>query len=535
MTSSTQHGAFAMPMFNSFVPSSIRPWIYLLFAFTFQLSGGVYLGSLNHMIGSTALMREDLLMCMYANLAGMAIYFPLLFRMKFRFTNKTLLTSAATGVLLCNLFAPHITFLPLLWLVCFIEGICKIQGTFECMSNIQLWLTPKRDFTIFFPVLHIVILCSIQLSDLLTVYLAHYFSWEFMHWFICGIMIIDLLVLRTCICHFRFMRKFPLFGIDWLGGALWAAFSLQVAFIFDYGDWYDWWNSPIIRQVTFTSLATLIIAVWRMHTIRHPFLEPAMWKYKRLLPLLLLITLVEGFLATEHVLEEVFYEEVMHYHETVFVQLNWWAIVGILGGCGFSFWWMHLQKLNYIKLILVGFGILICYLMGYYFIISSDIHLSQLYPIVFCRGFAYSILSIVFITSLQQLMSFPHFFQSLGVFNMLHMVVGGVLGAAIYTQGLSYYIPDNLSRYGSYVDNVSFSRSPFPFNEYMEEFILQMMEISIKQIYGWVIYGCIFLFLLLLIWDAPIRRQHLKKIPNWKDVGREVKNSYWRVRNKQIK
>ena len=102
--------------------------MYVFIAFTFQFSGGLYLGTLNQMMGETALMREDLLMCLYANLAGMAIYFPLLFRMKFRFTNKTLLCAAATGVLLCNLLAPHITFLPLLWLVCFIEGMCKIQA-----------------------------------------------------------------------------------------------------------------------------------------------------------------------------------------------------------------------------------------------------------------------------------------------------------------------------------------------------------------------------------------------------------------------
>ena len=135
------NGPFVMPMFRSFVPRKMQPWIYLFIAVTFQLSGGVYLGALNHMIGGMAVMREDILMCMYANLAGMAIYFPLLFRMKFRFTNKTLLTSAALGVLLCNLIAPHITFLPLLWLICFIEGMCKIQGTFECMSNIHVSLS----------------------------------------------------------------------------------------------------------------------------------------------------------------------------------------------------------------------------------------------------------------------------------------------------------------------------------------------------------------------------------------------------------
>lgn len=176
------------------------------------------------MMGETALMREDLMMCLYANLAGMAIYFPLLFRMKFRFTNKTLLIAAATGVLCCNLIAPHVRFLPLLWAICFVEGICKIQGTFECMSNIQLWMTPKRDFTVFFPMLHIIILGSMQASDLCSVYLMYYFHWSYMHWFVAGIMVVDLLVLHTCIRHFRIIKKFPLFGIDWLGAVLWSAF-----------------------------------------------------------------------------------------------------------------------------------------------------------------------------------------------------------------------------------------------------------------------------------------------------------------------
>ena len=316
------NGPFVMPMFRSFVPRKMQPWIYLFIAVTFQLSGGVYLGALNHMIGGMAVMREDILMCMYANLAGMAIYFPLLFRMKFRFTNKTLLTSAALGVLLCNLIAPHITFLPLLWLICFIEGMCKIQGTFECMSNIQLWMTPKRDFTVFFPWLHIVILGSIQLSDLITTYLMFHYHWTYMNLFIAGLMLIVLLIQTTCIKHFRFMRKFPLFGIDWLGGALWAALLAEIAFLFNYGDWYDWWNSPVIRQLTIAILITLGFCIWRMMTIRHPFLEPKMWTYRHYWPLLGLVTLVEAFLATEHVLEEVFYEEVMKYEELVSVRIH---------------------------------------------------------------------------------------------------------------------------------------------------------------------------------------------------------------------
>ena len=112
---------------------------------------------------------------------------------------------------MCNLAAPHVTFLPLLWVICFVEGICKIQGTFECISTIQLWMTPKRDFTVFFPMLHIIILGSMQVSDLLATYLMHYYHWSYMHWFMAGVMMVDLLIITLCTRHFRIVKKFPLF------------------------------------------------------------------------------------------------------------------------------------------------------------------------------------------------------------------------------------------------------------------------------------------------------------------------------------
>lgn len=525
MSGTAQPMPFSMPMFRNFIPEQIRPWIYVFIAVTFQFSGGLYLGTLNQMMGETTLMREDLLMCLYANLAGMAIYFPLLFRVKFRFTNKTLLCGAATGVLLCNLIAPHITFLPLLWLICFIEGMCKIQGTFECMSNIQLWMSPTRDFTVFFPVLHIIILGSMQLSDLLATYLMYYYHWDYMQLFICGIMMTDLLILTVCTRHFRMFKKFPLFGIDWLGAVLWVALALEITFVFNYGDYYDWWNSPVIRKVSLSAAVTFVFCLRRMFSIRHPYLEPKMWTYRYLAPILVLVALVEMLLATEHVLEETFFEGVMHYGTITGVQLDWPVLVGCLAGCLFSYWWMHIKQFNYLRLIIIGLAGVIFYLLGYYFTVSSDIHISQLYLPMACRGFGYAVLSVTFLTCAEEIMSFQHFFQSLAVFQMLHMVMGGVIGAAIYTRGLKYYIPDNIARYGAAIDNVAANEVPVNIPYFMEMFMSQMTEISIKQIYGWAAYACIFLFLLFLLYDAPIRRE-LKQIPSWQKIRQKIAESF---------
>ena len=521
MTGHATPPPFSMPMFRDFVPSKIRPWIYVAFALSFQFSGGLYLGTLNEMMGQTSLMREDLLMCLYANLAGMAIYFPLLFRMKFRFTNKTLLCTAATGVLFCNLLAPHVSYLPLLWFVCFIEGMCKIQGTFECMSNIQLWITPARDFTVFFPVLHIIILGSMQLSDFLSAYLMYYYNWNYMQLFISGWMTVNLFVLTICTRHFRMFKKFPLYGIDWIGGILWAAFVLETAFLFNYGDFYDWWNSSVIRQLTAAALLTLCLCIWRMFHTRHAYYEPHMWTYRHLVPILVMIALVEMLLAAEHVLEETFFEEVMHYGTTTVTLFDWPALLGSVAGCLFSLWWMHVRRLSYLRLIAVGLAGIGSYLAVFYFTVSPDIHMSQLYLPIACRGFAYAVLSIAFMTCLEEIVEFRHFFQALSVFNILHMVVGGVIGAATYVRGLEYRMTDAACRYAARAADTITSDDPAAIGQFLSASQDVMATDAIKQIYGWAAYVGLTLLLLSLLFDAPAGRA-LRSIPAWQKVRKAI-------------
>lgn len=268
---------------------------------------------------------------------------------------------------------------------------------------------------------------------------------------------------------------------------------------------------------------TLLLCLGRMFHIRHPYYEPQMWTYRHLLPILLLITLVEMLLASEHVLEEVFCSEVMHYSDMVSVLLDWPMLAGVLAGCLLAYWWMHMRRFSYIRLLAVGLAAVALYLTGFYFTVSSDIALWQLALPTLCRGVGYAILSATFMVCLEEIMTFQHFFQALSVFNMLHMVAGGVMGAALYTQGFKYYVADNLSRYGQNLNRVMLSRPGTQMAELSDRFMTGIMEISIKQMFGWIAYGCL---ILLLLYDAPIRRQ-LKRMPSWtslrKDVARQLK------------
>lgn len=229
-------GPFRVPSFDSYVPRRLQPWIYLLFAFIFQLSGGIYGGAMSHVMGEYSLMREDVLMVIMCNVVGVAMPFPFLFKMKFRFTNRSLLLNAALVIAVCNVLIVWTESLPVMCALSYIAGFFKLCGTFECMSNIQLWMTPKRDFTVFFPLLYCIVLGNIALSPWITEHLIYiYQDWRIINWTMAGAMLTVALVVYMTTHDFRFMKPLPFISVDYLGCLLWSAWMLEFIFFFNYG------------------------------------------------------------------------------------------------------------------------------------------------------------------------------------------------------------------------------------------------------------------------------------------------------------
>lgn len=525
---------FAMPMYRGFVPKFIRPWIYVLLAFCFQFANGMYLGAMNNVLGEWGIMREDVQMCLYATLIGMALYFPVLFRMKFRFTNKQLLMGAAAVVLVCNFLATYKMPMPALWALCLLCGMAKIQGTFECMSNIQLWMTPKRDFGVFFPILHIVLLTSIEVSGYMAAWFAFGHHWTHMHWFVMGLMLAVLLVQALLTKPFRAMPKIvPLKGVDWLGALLWIALWLQVAWLLDYGDWLDWWHSPQFRLVTGTALVTLALCLFNMGVKQKAYIELAMWKYHNVVPVILLIGVVETLFSCEHVIETVYYEEVMHYSDLTYEGLNQWSVPGILVGCLFSLGWLKVMRWNVYKLIAFALCAFCLYAGGFYFLVDSGISIEQLRVPIVWRGFSYAVLCIAFMWCLNEIMSFEHFFQALSVFNVLHMFVGGLVGSAFHSWGMKYYVADGFARCSGYIDSVRMSARGLGLQQVMGGLVEGFLAQSVKILFGWTLLAGIFFAILMLLWNIPMVRRQIKHIPLWPVVGMRVLRGFKRHKKAQ--
>lgn len=521
---------FSMPMFKEWVPEKIRPWLYVYFILTFQLTSGLYLGGISEMVGGLALMREDVLMCLYCSLCGMAFAFPFLFRMKFRFTNQQLLIFASLGIAVLNLAALHLTScLPVLWAVCFLTGYLKLQGTFECVSNIQTWFAPNRDLRPFFPLLHIWILVAISLSDLMAVWLCFYATWHYMTYLMVGVMLVDALLFLILLRPFRFMKPMPLLAIDWLGALLWVLAILQYAYIFCYGEFYNWWESPVIRTLTVTTTVTFILAVVRMLFIRHPIIEPRMWLNKYLPGILFTTLVVEILAATERVLEEVYFEA-MAWAPIDRIGLHWPVIIGSVIACLFSWVWLWKLQRGRVRLVAIGIASFVVYIGCFYFLVSPEASMAMFWVPLLIRGFAVGILSISLLYCIGSVMDFMVFFQSLAIFQSIHMMVGGVVGSAIYSYGIRYLMADRIARYGGYLDSVAasgLSTHGGNFGAALAQHIGEMMEAfqisAVKQLYGYAAFVAIALLLAILLYDTPLMRDRTRLMPPWSAVGAWVK------------
>ncbi len=499
-------GPFAMPMFRDFVPKQIRPWIYVCFAFCFLLTGGIYGGTTSHVMGQYSLIREDVTMITMCNVVGVAMPFPFLFKMKFAFTNHRLLLNAALMIALCQTLMMFTQWLPLMCVLAFISGFFKLCGCFECMSNVQLWMTPKREFTIFFPLLYCMVLGNQFLNAWISAQLTYITQdWRAMHMLIVGLMLIIIIVLKLCTRNWHFMKHpMPFISVDYLGLLLWSSLLLEVVFFFTYGEHYNWFDGRPIRQCALLFVVTAYFCLQRMRHIRHAYIDRDAWRYPRLIPLLILFGFEVLMGSSKTVLQPVLTGKVLHWGwitTSSFHIVEWLSAVA---GCLFVMLWIKGWHQKYTRLLTVAAITISAYPVMMYFLIDTDTTREMFYVPIAFYGFGNAIFFTTLTIYLQELMPFHHFFMGLTMAGMVRNGPIGAMWSGLYSFGLRYLNADNLSR-------------GLPYDA------TGLTMLSLRQLFGLTcIVGCA-VALIFLLWDVQPVRTAFKRMPLWSVVARTMR------------
>lgn len=515
-------GPFDIPDVPNYIPRRLKPFLFIFFLIIVQFSGGLYLAAASDMVGTTALMQEDILMAGYASLIGLTINFAVMFRIKFRFSNRTQLITAGIVLIAANIICAHTTSVPLLVATCFVAGWFRMQATFACNSTIQLWITPVRDMSVFFCYVFMIVDSVIQLSGIAAIYTAFHLEWEYLQWIMTGLLSLMILIVAVILKPVRAPMYIPLLGIDWIGALLWAVFMLSFTFVCVYGNFYDWWDSVEIRGATVIALLCGGINLWRASFLHHPYISYQAMKNRQVRNATVIYLIFYTLLATEHVFEHSYAANILGFDETNLIDLNWYVFAGIVVGVIFTYMTFARRKWRYKTMGAIAFAFASLYLAYFYFMIDYGVEKEMLFIPLFARGVASVIITIVFLTSIVQSgLPFTIFPQAVTINGFTGAVMGATLGPAIVGEWFRHTMAKNSALLGTNIVDFNPGISRIPFSNLYGIIRQQSLIISMKEIYGWLLIISIVSLLLILVAYGPMRPWAI--FPKWNSIRKGIK------------
>lgn len=488
------NGPVRLMNFREWVPDKARVALYLCFLAVFQFSNGFYFTTMSQLSGERSLTMNDMHFFGQAVLVGLTFYFPLAFRLKFRFTNRTSLTIAATGLAVINALFPYVHSFPLMLLLCYAGGFFRLYGTFECFSNLLPKLTPTYNYAVFLSFVFFVVLGCIHLFDYGAIHLIYYFDWQHLHWLAVALCLGVIVAVNLTMRPFRPMPRMPLFGIDGLGMAVWSIFILAAIYVVQYGEQYDWLADGRIRIGIGVVLLALSVCLLRMKHIRHPFIERGAFDCPNLLNLLLLFLGLDILLGTQNVLQNTFTGAILGYGQLTAAQLKLPEFLG--GGAAALFFlytrvrlgW-HLKTLTFLSMSAV---VLYNVLMAG--ILSPDISIDRLWLPVFVLGFGHVGIFIALTVYAQAYCNFKYYFQVLCLLGLVRTGIGDTIGVACWEHALNGCVGKYLAAIGQTAD----FGNGLPF-EALSAWISEEAVLSaLRELYGWaVLVGMVVLIAIL--------------------------------------
>ncbi|MBQ9147613.1 MAG: hypothetical protein IJX68_07865 [Rikenellaceae bacterium] len=495
---------FSIPQIR-FVPEKLKPWLLILFILVFNCTGGVYLAAASDMVGSTQLLQEDIMMAGYASLVGMALFFAIMFRLKWAVMPKTTLSSCILVLLAANLICMHTSSVPVLVGVSLVVGFFRMWAIYECNSTIQLWITPKRDMSIWFCYIYLIVNSTIQLTGIAALSFSVWASWHYMYWFMIGALLVVYLIVIVCYKGISIIPRLPLYGIDWVGLLLWATTLMSVLFICVYGEHYDWWNSKHVWFATAAALISFGMNWWRTTYLRHPYISFAIFKIPIVPTCVAIILLMNLLLAPSHIFEHALMEGVLGYDHLNTLTLNWVAIVGVVIGVVFTWQTFARRRWTYQRMLVIAFSCFAFYLAYFYFRIDYNLPKEALFLPIIVRSAGYVMVAVMMLTANTRL-PFPYtFLHGLSFQNMFSAALAGPIGTAIVGRVLKVVMTRNAMLLGERMDNVALSTSHAPLGELYGAVQVQALLESMKEIYGWLLFVAIVCLIGLILRYSGIR------------------------------
>jgi len=379
-------------LFYKWVPLWVRLPVLFVFFFVILTANGVYLGNSTDMYSGLGVYPEPFVEAYNAVYIGMGLGLLVEWRLKLRFSSKTLLLWGFTMLLLMNTINMFTGNPSLMVLACLVLGFTKMTALIEVyIVWLAIW-SKKMDTTRMYPFVYFTALGGIYFVTWWMTELAQTFNWRFAYMIILILILLCLLFALLLVEHHPVHRPMPLYQMDWLGLVLLLSFLLLLNYISVNGKTDDWWQSGKIQAATCLLPVSIFAFIFRELRLRRPLLPFAHFKKTSFLKGLLFFFLLGIFLPSS--IQGTFTAAVLDFESIRNAELNLFLIPGVAVAAVLCFFWYYYKR-NTEVLLFLGFAAFVLYYYILYTHLATGLGMNDFWAMSILKGFAIATLYIV--------------------------------------------------------------------------------------------------------------------------------------------
>jgi len=380
-----------LDLFHKWVPLYLRlPVLFLMF-FVVLTANGIFLGNANEISSTLGVYSEPFTEAYNALYIGMALGLIFHFRLKLRFTNKTLLLFGFTTQLLMNIVCATTSNTVVFVTACLVIGFVKISALIEVYVIWMYIWSKKLDTARLYPFVYFTALSGIYFMFWLTTWLAFNYDWRFSYIWVFILLLVCLLSALLLVENNKLKRPLPLYQMDYLGIILLGSSMMLLNYATVNGKVEDWFHSKWISAACLGSLITFLLFIRRQLRLKRPLIDLNLFKLASFRRGLFYFMVLGIFLPGTF--QGALTGGILRYDATTNMELNIYLIPGVLTGCIVCYLWYFFKRDPEI-LIISGFACFVIYHIFMYNYFSTSLSLNEFLLPSFIKGFATAVIYI---------------------------------------------------------------------------------------------------------------------------------------------
>lgn len=301
------------------------------------------------------------------------------------------------------------------------------------------------------PAIYLFFMVLGQLGTSLTAWLAFEYEWQYIHYFMMGLLLLCILITFITMPYHKYTtRRFPINFKQFGNASIFCITLACITYVLTYGKVLDWYDDPTIQWATVCAIIAGGIFLYIESTQRNPYYQLDVFKL-RTIRMGFLFYFLLMVLNSSAMFVNVFTGIGMKLDNFQNATLGNWSMLGYLIG-GIATIWLSVKGVHFKYLFAAGFLLLGLSAMFMYFEVQgAGLYERMKYPVII-RSTGMMFLYSLIPTYATQRMPYKYLSSWICTMITVRMVLAPCIGAALYTNVLQERQQHYVTRYAQNVD-----------------------------------------------------------------------------------